>query len=430
MYSAICGAFSSICQPFTGSTLERQWREIETYLEKGDKIPISPEERERISPLHCAVSLGDLDLCKKLCALGADIKATSEHGTTPLDLAVYEGHVEIVKYFIENGADLYAIQSKGYNYIHIAAGKGNIALCSFLMEQGVSIHSITTPPAEEIGLTPLFYAILAKDLEMIKFLINHGASVNHRTASGETCLLFGLKHGNDESVKLLLKAGAPLNPKLPSGRTLLEDLIFSGSVELVRGVLDLHARFGIEGVASLLQQRGVLGRTPLHLAALYNQKEIVALLLERGADCTVLSDYLETPLSLARQGSDCYEQLLGKEHGLTSKALSIRLLGLRFSLQGLGLGFLPFEAALRDVLDSANKFLNEYKLLDHAYTLKQAIPLLSESIEKDENFYLENFCSKHLVIIPIQLPSHLIILGTDEQRIYLYDRENFFFRLA
>ena len=40
------------------------------------------------------------------------------------------------------------------------------------------------------GLTPLFLAVMAGDLEIAQLLLNHGASVHLTDKDGDTCLHF------------------------------------------------------------------------------------------------------------------------------------------------------------------------------------------------------------------------------------------------
>jgi len=60
----------------------------------------------------------------------------------------------------------------------------------------------------------------------------------------------------------------------------------------------------------------VLGRAPLHYACAKNQPDIVAYLIEQGADVNLLDDYGDAPLELARdaEASDKLMQTL-KDNG-------------------------------------------------------------------------------------------------------------------
>ena len=58
---------------------------------------------------------------------------------------------------------------------------------------------------------------------------------------------------------------------------------------------------------------GDVGNTALHHAAIMKRREIVAVLLNLGADITIKNDFGETALDCARNGGDTEtELLLGK----------------------------------------------------------------------------------------------------------------------
>lgn len=56
------------------------------------------------SPLHVAVSKGDVEVVKKFIAYGANVNEKSEEDMTPLMIAARYNKAEIIKVLLENGA--------------------------------------------------------------------------------------------------------------------------------------------------------------------------------------------------------------------------------------------------------------------------------------------------------------------------------------
>jgi ankyrin repeat protein len=71
------------------------------------------------SPLHVAVSKGDVEVVKKFIAYGADVNETSED-MTPLMVAARYNKVEIIKVLLENGARPSDKNDKGFTALKYA----------------------------------------------------------------------------------------------------------------------------------------------------------------------------------------------------------------------------------------------------------------------------------------------------------------------
>ncbi|KAF2508272.1 ankyrin repeat domain-containing protein [Flavobacterium foetidum] len=71
------------------------------------------------SPLHVAVSKGDIEVVKKFIAYGADVNEQSED-MTPLMIAARYNKVDIIKVLIENGARPSDKNEKGFTALKYA----------------------------------------------------------------------------------------------------------------------------------------------------------------------------------------------------------------------------------------------------------------------------------------------------------------------
>ena len=104
------------------------------------------------SPLGLACFFGHRALVERLLAAGADPRAPSENAmrVTPLHSAVSRGDLELTRLLLGRGAEVNARQTRGYTALHQAAGAGNQALVRLLVERSAVRHA-----RDDEGKTPL-----------------------------------------------------------------------------------------------------------------------------------------------------------------------------------------------------------------------------------------------------------------------------------
>jgi ankyrin repeat protein len=186
--------------------------------------------------------------------------------------------------------------------------------------------------------TPLHLASYYGEPEIVRALLDHGASVNAENGAGETPLYVvsrGVYHSQGDGAcitRLLLERGGNANARGKDHSTSLNAASYTARPEIVRILLDHganpHAKtrqgkdsldlvsrgeYGPEEdgvrVAQLLLERGVDANsqdkdrwTPLHSACQSGRPEIVRLLLDHGAKVDAENDDGETPLSIVSGG--------------------------------------------------------------------------------------------------------------------------------
>lgn len=151
-------------------------------------------------------------------------------------------------------------------------------------------------PDKENGFTPLHWAVMGNQTNMVKFLLAKGANVNARDPYGMTPLHKAAAFGCQEIAELLTAHGA--------------DLRAFGTKYGVIQVTPLHlaAESGFPGLVQLFLDAGVdvnirtEGKnrvTPLHMAAAKGRAEVVEILLKSGAEVNARDIKNETPLHWA-----------------------------------------------------------------------------------------------------------------------------------
>lgn len=237
------------------------------------------------SILHAAAQRGSLELVELLIRKHALLDARDQQGRTALELAEQHGHARVVERLRE----------------HARIARDHLAL-----RRAFDVHGRPYRPATIVGV-PLTeqWSFVGKghfDLDAVQRGLAAHPELVHASATTTELAVEAAGHvGQREIVELLLEHGAPYS--MPAA-------IVRGKPAEIAALLEhepdrIHERGphdfpllwypvlagGSLDVAELLLARGAeiemqhyLGTTALHLAAAHGQPDMVALLLERGAD--------------------------------------------------------------------------------------------------------------------------------------------------
>jgi uncharacterized protein len=129
----------------------------------------------------------------------------------------------------------------------------------------------------------LFAAVAAGDKDAVCDLLDRRPELaGERDADGVSPVLHALFAGKEDLVDPILDANPPL------------DVFDAAAVGRTRGLEEL-----LEAEPGLAQARMSDGTTALHLAARFDQRDAVELLLERGADAAARDEGGRTPADVA-----------------------------------------------------------------------------------------------------------------------------------
>ncbi|MDP4242016.1 MAG: ankyrin repeat domain-containing protein [Bacteroidota bacterium] len=147
------------------------------------------------SPLHLAVSDGNLSAIKHLVESGADPNLKDSVGFTPFYDAViyYEGNSNRQ---LQAAADLSLWQDSSGNARHAKF----MEIIIYLLYHGASPNV-----PDKWGGTPHFDAAKFCDSAMITLLVKHGAIKNVKNMKAETPLDVAKSHGCSDGVRALLE---------------------------------------------------------------------------------------------------------------------------------------------------------------------------------------------------------------------------------
>jgi ankyrin repeat protein len=185
----------------------------ELLISKGADINIQ-DTRMGYTPLMWALNSNKEDLAGFLIDKGADFKIKSNDGATALILACGVSP-EIAKNLLQKGADIHVRTEKGLGVFSQCITMGMMRenekitpeFAEFLLAQGAEIDEKNTVGGYK-GYTPLFWATLYGETDVVKFLAEKGADVNSVAENGKTPLSVATEAGHEEIVEILKSHGA------------------------------------------------------------------------------------------------------------------------------------------------------------------------------------------------------------------------------
>lgn len=307
------------------------------------KSDVNAADPDGSTALHWAAHRDDLEAVDALLKAGAKVNGANDLGVTPLWLAAENGSMAVTKRLLDAGADPNLRLLAGESALMVAARGGFAPVVQALLAKNADPNFAGTR-----GQTALMWAASQKHPEAVKALLAdkrtnvqakssewgevmaippHGyLPYNKYIPRGvETALMFAAYSGDLESAKLLVNAGANVNDTDAWGLTPLVLAEHSGFTDMALYFLDkgadpnLHAqgfsalhealmRRDTKLIAALLEHKadpnfpvktwtptrrssedwnfdyGLIGASPLWIAARFHQPEAMRLLLKAGAD--------------------------------------------------------------------------------------------------------------------------------------------------
>jgi ankyrin repeat protein len=158
------------------------------------------------TPLHRAVSEGQLDEIRQLVEGGAQLEAFTAYLGNPMHVAASGGKPEVVELLLKLGADVDPRRRTGrFTPLHDAANFGHFKNVQILLDAGAEVDA-----QDDHGRTPLWYAAGHSHRKIVELLLERGANVNLAPAFDITTLEQAALSGDETLVRRLLAAGAQL----------------------------------------------------------------------------------------------------------------------------------------------------------------------------------------------------------------------------
>ncbi|CAG0898163.1 unnamed protein product [Darwinula stevensoni] len=202
-----------------------------------------------------------------------ELLRTRIQGATPLLVACRNGHFQVAEYLITKcKADIELTGSVNFDGemiedappLWVAAAAGHEDIVKLLVEHGANVNSTT-----RTNSTPLRAACFDGHLRIVMYLVDHKADVEIANRHGHTCLMIACFKGHYEIAAYLISLKADVNRKSGKGNTALHDCAESGSLDILRLLLNNGAKMDVDAY----------GMTPLLAASVTGHAHIVEYLI-------------------------------------------------------------------------------------------------------------------------------------------------------
>ena len=160
-----------------------------------------------VTPLSLAAANASAVLVELLLGAGADPNAARDSGETPLMRAASTGSVAAVRALLAAGADIDAADPAGaQTALMLAASGRHPDVVAVLLARGADVEA-----RSRLGFTPLLFAAREGDLASARRLVAAGADVDAAMPDGTGALLVAAVRGQVGVARFLLEAGADPN---------------------------------------------------------------------------------------------------------------------------------------------------------------------------------------------------------------------------
>ena len=302
---------------------------------------VKAANRYGVTPISLAAVNGNAAAIELLLKAGADPNTTMEEGETVLMTAARTGKADAVKALLVHGATANASESfEGETALMWAAAENHVDVTNLLVEVGADIDArskaLDTPklsfprsggpntPFPRGGWTAAMYAARQGAAETTRVLAERGANLNVQDPDGTTALMLAIINAHYDTAAVLIEMGADPNVVDVSGMPALYAAV---DIHTVRWTFGRPAPFltekltAVDIVRMLLEhgaqpnamlRRALLARhhdpgdrqlstgsTALMRAVKTGDADVVKLLLDHGADGTIIQPNGTTVLMIA-----------------------------------------------------------------------------------------------------------------------------------
>lgn len=109
---------------------------VKSLLKNGADPNIPSDNQLKVTPIHSACAISNLQIAKLLISYKADVNARQLQGVTPLHSAAHNGQTLLVKLLIESGADINAIMDNGLTPLNLAQEQKFTETSDFIKKHG------------------------------------------------------------------------------------------------------------------------------------------------------------------------------------------------------------------------------------------------------------------------------------------------------
>ncbi len=215
--------------------------------------------------------------------------------------AVLSNDVDRAAYLIGKGANVNRLTNLGESPLTTAAGAGCMEMMQLLIEHGAKLNR-----ADSEGATPLMSAAERNQAAAVKFLLAHGANIEKGAPHGFTPLSLAIEEQQFDAAFALIQGGADVNAAASEHRLTPLMVVASERPPEADSMVRILQEHGPMDIARALLARKAKvdavdadGVTALMIAAAHDNSQVLALLIQAGANPHMKSAAGETARDIA-----------------------------------------------------------------------------------------------------------------------------------
>ena len=226
----------------------------------------------KYSNLHKACQNGNESSVRSLIFTEPGEVNQVKFGKTPLHLACIQGSLNIVKILVESGADIHAETKMKETPAWFAIEYGHPRIVTYLKDKGADLNKETL----KWGFRPLTAAVINGHVSTLETLLSLGCDPNKTDITQYYPLHRAVLKNKISSAQILLKYNAFINQTCGtiSKDTPLSLAVLSRNADMVQFLVDHGADVNLGNTSS----------TPLVSAVKLKQLDLIQCLVEGGAD--------------------------------------------------------------------------------------------------------------------------------------------------
>lgn len=234
---------------------------------------------------------GDLDI---------NIVNSEERNRTVLMTAAHLGHLEMVETLLHHQSINVDLQDdNGMTALYLAARENHYKIAKLLLDAEASIDIVDY----QVGRSPLRCAAERNHVETVGLLLSpeYGGDPALKDREGGTPMLRAVNRGAENALMEMMKHPIDMECVDDEGQSLLHGAARNGYHKIARLLMENHLPDGRSPKVKALgpNLRDIYDRTPLHDASQRGDLAVTAVLLEKGADATLLDNFGRTPFMVA-----------------------------------------------------------------------------------------------------------------------------------
>lgn len=208
---------------------------VKLLLQK--KAVIDARNFEGCTPLHMAIMSHSFDTVDFLLRHKAAREADCSQGWRPIHYACNVGDIEIIQLLLNNKVDIEAATRQEQRPIHLATLQGSLQLVELLIRQGATRDCL-----DKNGERPLTLACMNGNLHLVQMLLHYGSAPRLKFRPGpsheDSPLCVAVKYGHENIVRELIERGASVTQSDERGWQPLRYAAYQGHATLVDFLLE------------------------------------------------------------------------------------------------------------------------------------------------------------------------------------------------